>query len=173
LSDFTRLKGVTITIRHVPLEHLGGVPREHRTDSLSAAFRNLDAAAQRDATERYTALCAHYGMQASRNNRGRGHENGRIEAPRGHFKRRLGQQLGTDAACKRVVAGLTLAAQQDCAHDLGVYWLAALERGECPSLSDLQDRFGPAHTPLPPPAPGSAQHALASYDALLQEAAHG
>ena len=31
---------------------LGGAPREHRTDSLSAAFRNLDAAAAADLTQR-------------------------------------------------------------------------------------------------------------------------
>ena len=38
---------------------LGGAPREHRTDSLSAAFRNLDAGGlQQDLTRRYEALCA-------------------------------------------------------------------------------------------------------------------
>src|SRR5512146_2257394 len=41
---------------------LGGVPREHRTDSLSAAFRNIGQQAQEDLTYRYEALCAHYGM---------------------------------------------------------------------------------------------------------------
>ncbi|MDN5850819.1 MAG: IS21 family transposase, partial [Nitrococcus sp.] len=75
------------------LERLGGVPAEHRTDSLSAAFKNLDAAAQADVTVRYQALCAHYGMVASRNNRGRGHENGSIESPHGHLKRRIEQRL--------------------------------------------------------------------------------
>ena len=29
---------------------LGGAPREHRSDSLSAAFRNLDADAREDLT---------------------------------------------------------------------------------------------------------------------------
>lgn len=75
------------------LERLGGVPAEHRTDSLSAAYRNLDQAAQADMTARYQALCQHYGMDASRNNRGRGHENGAIEAPHGHLKRRMRQRL--------------------------------------------------------------------------------
>jgi transposase InsO family protein len=75
------------------LERLGGVPAEHRTDSLSAAFKNLDAQAQSDITARYQALCAHYGMQGSRNNRGRGHENGSIESPHGHLKRRIRQRL--------------------------------------------------------------------------------
>jgi len=36
---------------------LGGAPREHRTDSLSAAFHNLDADARTDLTRRYEALC--------------------------------------------------------------------------------------------------------------------
>ena len=55
---------------------LGGAPREHRSDSLSAAFRNLDAAAREDLTSRYDALCAHYLMEPTRNNRGVAHENG-------------------------------------------------------------------------------------------------
>jgi hypothetical protein len=65
---------------------LGGAPREHRSDSLSAAFRNLDARAREDLTVRYDALCAHYGMDATRNNRGVAHENGAIESPHGHLK---------------------------------------------------------------------------------------
>jgi transposase InsO family protein len=65
---------------------LGGVPREHRSDSLSAAFRNLDRTAREDLTRRYDALCADYGMEPTRNNRGVAHENGSIESPHGHFK---------------------------------------------------------------------------------------
>ena len=75
------------------LERLGGVPAEHRTDSLSAAYRNLEQQARDDTTERYQALCSHYGMDASRNNPGRGHENGAIESPHGHLKRRIRQRL--------------------------------------------------------------------------------
>lgn len=65
---------------------LGGVPEEHRTDSLSAAFRNLAPEVEEDWTARYDALCGHYGMAASRNNRGIAHENGAIEGPHGHLK---------------------------------------------------------------------------------------
>lgn len=65
---------------------LGGAPLEHRSDSLSAAFRNLDRDAQEDLTRRYDALCAHYGMQPSRNNPGIAHENGVIESAHGHLK---------------------------------------------------------------------------------------
>jgi hypothetical protein len=65
---------------------LGGAPREHRSDSLSAAFRNLDAEAREDLTRRYDALCSHYRMEPTRNNRGIAHENGGIESPHGHLK---------------------------------------------------------------------------------------
>ena len=72
---------------------LGGAPVEHRGDSLSAAFRNLDAATADDQTARYEALCAHYGMRPTRNNRGIAHENGSIEGPRAHLKPGLAQAL--------------------------------------------------------------------------------
>ena len=44
------------------LWRLGGVPQEHRTDSLSAAFNNL--AEEQELTVRYAALCQHYGRTA-------------------------------------------------------------------------------------------------------------
>lgn len=64
----------------------GGVPLLHRTDSLSAAFRNLDADTRADLTRRYDALCEHYGMEPTRNNTGVAHENGSIESAHGHIK---------------------------------------------------------------------------------------
>ena len=72
---------------------LGGAPLEHRSDSLSAAFRNLDEDARQDLTRRYEALCAHYGMPPTRNNRGMAHENGSIESPHGHLKRAIADAL--------------------------------------------------------------------------------
>jgi hypothetical protein len=60
---------------------LGGAQAEHRSDSLSAAFCNLDRDAAADLTERYEALCAHDGMTATRINRGVAHENGAIDGP--------------------------------------------------------------------------------------------
>ncbi len=136
LSDFTKLKGVTITIQGRPFSHLlyhfrlafsgwcsarvihggesytalaeglqdalwrlGGVPREHRSDSLTAAYRNLTDEAASDATRRYQELCRHYGMKQSRNNLGEGHENGSIESPHGHFKNRLKQALLLRDSC--------------------------------------------------------------------------
>jgi hypothetical protein len=72
---------------------LGGAPHEHRSDSLSAAFRNLDREAGEDLTRRYDALCAHYGMQPSRNNPGLAHENGGIEGAHGHLKAAIADAL--------------------------------------------------------------------------------
>ena len=72
---------------------LGGAPREHRTDSLSAAFRNLDADAKSDLTRRYDALCTHYRMTPTRNTAGVAHENGAIEGPHGHLKRAIADAL--------------------------------------------------------------------------------
>jgi hypothetical protein len=72
---------------------LGGAPREHRSDSLSAAFRNLEPATQDDLTARYDALCGHYGMTPTRNNRGVAHENGAIEGPHAHLKGAINDAL--------------------------------------------------------------------------------
>jgi hypothetical protein len=70
---------------------LGGVPAEHRTDSLSAAFNNL--AEREELTRRYDELCERYGMRATRNNRGASHENGSIESRQGTIKRAIEQAL--------------------------------------------------------------------------------
>ena len=73
------------------LWRLGGVPQEHRTDSLSAAFNNL--AEQQQLTQRYDDLCGHYGLRASRCNPGESHENGSIESRHGSLKTALDQAL--------------------------------------------------------------------------------
>lgn len=90
----------------------GGVPAEHRTDSLSACFRNRDGSYAGDYTSRYRELCAHLGVIATRNNRGVAHENGAIEGPHRHWKHRLEQQLiqrgsrdfATEAEYRQLVA---------------------------------------------------------------------
>ncbi|QDQ82315.1 IS21 family transposase [Paraburkholderia megapolitana] len=69
----------------------GGCPREHRTDSLSAAFKNLQDEA--DFTVRYAALLEHYGMSGTRNNRGQGHENGSVESSHRYLKEAVDQAL--------------------------------------------------------------------------------
>jgi len=47
---------------------LGRAPLQHRSDSLSAAFRNLADDMRQDQTRRYEALCAHYSIEPTRNN---------------------------------------------------------------------------------------------------------
>ena len=73
------------------LEALGGVPQTLRTDSLSAAYKNLKQ--QEELTSRYDALCRHYGCTPTRNTLGVAHENGAVESPNGHLKDRLDQAL--------------------------------------------------------------------------------
>lgn len=128
ISDFTELKGMTITIAGKPFEHLlyhyrlaysgwrhahiiqggesfiglseglqnaltasGGVPKQHRTDSLSAAYKNLGG--NKALTLLYDELCDHYRLQPTRNNTGIAHENGSIESPHGHLKNRIEQAI--------------------------------------------------------------------------------
>lgn len=71
----------------------GGVPKTHRTDSLSAAYKNLTLKEGEDFTQLYQELHEHYGMEATRNNKGVSHENGAIESPNRHLKSRLNQAL--------------------------------------------------------------------------------
>jgi hypothetical protein len=129
-SDFTELKGITITIGGEAFEHLlyhyrlgysgwryaqviqggesfvalsqglqnaleacGGVPKQHRTDSLSAAYRNMGGRRTKNLTTLYDELCNHYRIEPTRNNKGIAHENGSIEAPHGHLKNRIEQAL--------------------------------------------------------------------------------
>lgn len=68
-----------------------GVPKTHRTDSLSAAFKKPH-------TSRSPHRALHQVMSALRckshwNNKGIAHENGAIEGPNGHLKRKIAQQL--------------------------------------------------------------------------------
>jgi hypothetical protein len=90
---------------------LGRAPLQHRSDSLSAAFRNLDADTRQDQTRRYEALCAHYRMAPTRNNRGLAHENGSIESPHRHLKRAIEDALllrgSRDLTPSRLIAALS------------------------------------------------------------------
>jgi len=134
LSDFTKLKGITITVLGEIFPHqlyhyrldfsgwryakvtcggesftalstglqnafwrCGGVPQEHRTDSLSAAFNNN--AEKEQLTTRYHGVCRHYDVKPTRNNPGKSHENGAIESPHGHLKRRIEQALRLRGSC--------------------------------------------------------------------------
>ncbi len=75
------------------LWQIGGVPKEHRTDHLSAALRRLDRTGREDFTERYQALMTHYQLQPTYNNTGIAHENGYVEQVHFRFKEALDQAL--------------------------------------------------------------------------------
>jgi hypothetical protein len=75
------------------LYDIGGSPKEHRTDSLSAAYKNDRHIAKDDLTENYKELCSYYNMIPTRNNKGVSHENGSVESSHGHIKNRIKQEL--------------------------------------------------------------------------------
>jgi hypothetical protein len=70
---------------------INGSPKEHRTDSLSAAFNNNND--KKELTDNYQALCSHYNMKETKCNLGKSHENGSIESPHGHLKTRIDQSI--------------------------------------------------------------------------------
>jgi hypothetical protein len=77
------------------LKQAGGSPKEHRTDSLSAARNNR----QNVWTDSYSELCDHYNMQPTRNNPGISRENGVVECANGSLKRRISQQCKLRGHC--------------------------------------------------------------------------
>lgn len=70
---------------------LGGVPKIHQTDSLSAAVRN--AGNQDTFTERYSALIRHYGITPAKIQLGKANENGDTEQSHNRLKKLVDQQL--------------------------------------------------------------------------------
>ena len=117
ISDFTHLKPLGITVAGKPFVHrlyhfrlpwsgftqvnvvqdalwaLGGAPKENRTDSWSAAFKNLSKDQAEDQTDRYRELREYYLMTPTRNNRGVARENGAIESSHGYLKRAIADAL--------------------------------------------------------------------------------
>jgi transposase len=75
------------------LWQLGGVPKQHRTDHLTAAVTQLPKEQREEWTARYQALMSHYGMEPTTNNVGVAHENGDVEQAHHRFKEALDQAL--------------------------------------------------------------------------------
>ena len=73
------------------LWRLGGVPKRHRTDRMSAAVNNLSD--QRDFTRRYQALMDHYRLEMEKINPRQAHENGDAEQSHNRFKQAVDQAL--------------------------------------------------------------------------------
>ena len=70
---------------------LGGVPKRHRTDSLSSAVNNLNK--KEEFTQRYDGLLKHYRLKGQKTQTGKGNENGDIEQRHHRLKRALDQAL--------------------------------------------------------------------------------
>ncbi len=75
------------------LWRIGGAPKRHRTDHLSAAVKPLDKQGRDEWAKRYQALMNHYGMVPDTNNVGEAHENGDVEQSHYRFKVAVDQQL--------------------------------------------------------------------------------
>ena len=73
------------------LWQLGKVPREHRADNLTAAVTKVEK--RDELTASYSALMAHYSLQASHTNPSSPNENGDIEQARRRFKSAVRQAL--------------------------------------------------------------------------------
>ena len=70
---------------------VGGVPRRHRTDRLSAASRPPDR--PEEFQKRYQALLKHYGIEGERIQAGQAHENGDVEQRHRRFREAIDQAL--------------------------------------------------------------------------------
>jgi len=70
---------------------LGGVPRAHRTDQLSAAVQKPEN--PEEFTRRYKALLKHYGLEGKKIQVGKPNENGDIEQRHYRFKKAVDQAL--------------------------------------------------------------------------------
>ncbi|MFQ5641627.1 MAG: IS21 family transposase [bacterium] len=73
------------------LWELGGVPRTHQSDRLSAAVENTGS--RREFTQSYHALLGHYGLDGRKTNARSPHENGDVEQRHHRLKRAVEQSL--------------------------------------------------------------------------------
>lgn len=112
------------------LWELGGVPLTHRTDHLGAALRPLSAPGRQEFRERYLALLAHYGMEASANTAGEAHQNGDVEQGHFRFKEAVDQATPRGTRCAAVGTSPTgRATTSSCSRSSGV----ATRRAACAS----------------------------------------
>lgn len=75
------------------LWQIGGAPQWHRTDSLTAAVRDLDRDGRHEFTANYRGLLNHYGMQPSANTAGCANQNGDVEQSHFRFRTAVDQAL--------------------------------------------------------------------------------
>jgi hypothetical protein len=75
------------------LWELGGVPRVHRSDRLSAAVQEVGKGGEPEFTRRYQALLRHYGVNGQKIQSGKAHENGDVEQRHHRLKTAVKQSL--------------------------------------------------------------------------------
>ena len=73
------------------LWRLGGVPKRHRTDRLTAAVNNLSSV-DREFQNRYIELIKHYGIEGEKTDPYSGNENGDVEQSHYRLKTRIDQK---------------------------------------------------------------------------------
>ncbi len=75
------------------LWELGGVPKVHRSDRLSAAVQEVGKSGAPEFTRRYQALLRHYRMEGQKIQTGKANENGDVEQRHHRFKQAVKQSL--------------------------------------------------------------------------------
>jgi hypothetical protein len=73
------------------LWELGGVPREHQSDRMSAAVHQMDH--PEEFTQKYRGLLKHYELKGRKIQTGKAHENGDVEQRHYRFKQAVDQAL--------------------------------------------------------------------------------
>lgn len=75
------------------LWELGGVPRLHRSDRLSAAVQEIGKGGEPEFTRRYKALLRHYRLDGQKIQTGKANENGDVEQRHYRLKQAIAQSL--------------------------------------------------------------------------------
>lgn len=122
----------------VALFELGGVPRKHQSDRMTAAVCNLHSPAE--FTARYLALLRHYGLKGQKIQAAKPHENGDVEQRHYRFKRAVDQALmlrgsrdfagreAYEAFLEQLFAQLNAGRQERLAEELAVLRKLPLKR---------------------------------------------
>lgn len=136
------------------LWELGGVPRVHRTDRLTAAVQKPDH--PQEFTRRYAALLKHYGIEGDKTQAASPHEIGDVEQRHYRFKKALDQALmlrgSRDFASRdeyaafagKLFAQLNSGRRERLAEELKV--LRRLPERRLDSCKRLRLRVGPSST---------------------------
>ena len=136
------------------LWELGGVPRVHRTDRLTAAVQKPDR--PQEFTRRYAALLKHYGLEGDKTQAASPHEIGDVEQRHYRFKKALDQALmlrgSRDFASRdeyaafvgKLFAQLNSGRRERLAEELKV--LRRLPERRLDSCKRLRLRVGPSST---------------------------